>query len=357
MSPEAISGEELTVKSSKIVAGLEPTQTNLLLQAIGKSIDKKLDSTEYVQQLKQTSKGKNAKAETKTKAKAEDKSKSKRKAKEAEGKKETKERRSRDRSENKTLVSPSEAKKKEERKRVEKGRNKEGEKKDREKISVSPKENKNDKKSAEVVIDVDKEHIEIAKGNETGSITLNEGITEIIDKSNTLKIDNTEKSETAELKLPQNRPKSARPRSGNTKPAIEQELPSEPEPQNEDISKPPPTNTLRPPSVRPSSARPGAPRLRPDSALSMKEPVTMGKINVIVENFDGTDDKDEDTVVVETEIEEVEERTESEVKIPEEKGQLVEEILKQMTEEEKEKASGDWQTEDAKAFSGLFLLT
>lgn len=56
-------------------------------------------------------------------------------------------------------------------------------------------------------------------------------------------------------------------------------------------------STLRPPSVRPSSARPGAPRLRPDSAL-LPEPVAMGNIKVIVENFDSGLGEDEDTVVI-----------------------------------------------------------
>lgn len=39
------------MKPTKIIAGLEPTQTNLLLQAIGKAIDRKLDSSKYVQKL------------------------------------------------------------------------------------------------------------------------------------------------------------------------------------------------------------------------------------------------------------------------------------------------------------------
>lgn len=59
-----------------------------------------------------------------------------------------------------------------------------------------------------------------------------------------------------------------------------------------------PSSSLRPPSVRPSSARPGAPRLRPDSALPISEPVAMGNINVIVENFDSGLGDDEETVVI-----------------------------------------------------------
>lgn len=46
------------------------------------------------------------------------------------------------------------------------------------------------------------------------------------------------------------------------------------------------TNSLRPPSVRPSSSRPGAPRLREkhDHVVSGTDNLLMGKINVIVEN-------------------------------------------------------------------------
>lgn len=109
------------------------------------------------------------------------------------------------------------------------------------------------------------------------------------------------------------------------------------------------SSTLRPPSVRPSSARPGAPRLRPDSALPLKEPVTMGKINVIVENFDKTEDQEneEETVVIENAPEEIEEtKSQVDLNIPQEKGQLVEEILKQIGDEEvveKKISSSEWQ--------------
>lgn len=39
------------VRAGKIVAGLEPEKTNLLLQAIGKAIDSKISSSEYVKNL------------------------------------------------------------------------------------------------------------------------------------------------------------------------------------------------------------------------------------------------------------------------------------------------------------------
>lgn len=91
-------------------------------------------------------------------------------------------------------------------------------------------------------------------------------------------------------------------------------------------------NFLRPPSVRPSSARPGAPRLRPESALPMKEMVTLGKINVIVESFNNKDDdEEEETVIIQTE-DKITEPPEKELNIPNDKGQLVEQILEQISE-------------------------
>lgn len=49
---ELTTNENLKVKPSKIVAGHEPEKTNELLQAIGKALDKKLDSSEAVDMVK-----------------------------------------------------------------------------------------------------------------------------------------------------------------------------------------------------------------------------------------------------------------------------------------------------------------
>lgn len=116
-----------------------------------------------------------------------------------------------------------------------------------------------------------------------------------------------------------------------------------------------PKSSLRPPSVRPSSARPGAPRLRPDSALPLQETVTMGNINVIVENVDNMDD--EETVVIQTTSEVAEENFNS-VQVPEDnKGQLVEQILEQIQEEgegPKKKIDIDWEEDgEIKIFFGF----
>lgn len=58
---------------------------------------------------------------------------------------------------------------------------------------------------------------------------------------------------------------------------------------SENRVQPRPRTSLRPPSVRPSSARPGAPRLKErntDVIITTSEPVLVGKVNVIVENYD-----------------------------------------------------------------------
>lgn len=48
------SGKELTVRPSKIIAGLEAAKTNELLQAIGFCVEQKIDSTEAIQVVKDT---------------------------------------------------------------------------------------------------------------------------------------------------------------------------------------------------------------------------------------------------------------------------------------------------------------
>ncbi|GFG28637.1 hypothetical protein Cfor_06571 [Coptotermes formosanus] len=48
---KVITGTNLTVRPTKIIAGHEPSKTNELLQAIGKALDRKLSSAEYVESL------------------------------------------------------------------------------------------------------------------------------------------------------------------------------------------------------------------------------------------------------------------------------------------------------------------
>ncbi|KAL3287892.1 hypothetical protein HHI36_002348, partial [Cryptolaemus montrouzieri] len=49
-----ITETDLNVRATKIVAGVEVNETNLLLQAMAVGIDKKLDSSEYIKQYKNT---------------------------------------------------------------------------------------------------------------------------------------------------------------------------------------------------------------------------------------------------------------------------------------------------------------
>lgn len=50
-SSENLTDADFNVRAGKIVAGLEPENTNLLLQAIGKAIDSKVHSSEYVKKI------------------------------------------------------------------------------------------------------------------------------------------------------------------------------------------------------------------------------------------------------------------------------------------------------------------
>lgn len=53
---KVITGTNLTVRPAKIIAGHEPSKTNELLQAIGKALDKKLSSLQYVESLQKAGK-------------------------------------------------------------------------------------------------------------------------------------------------------------------------------------------------------------------------------------------------------------------------------------------------------------
>ncbi|KAI4468474.1 traf3-interacting protein 1 [Holotrichia oblita] len=219
---------ELKVKPTKIIAGLEPSETNKLLQAIGYALDKKIDSTEYIKKIDEN-------------------------------------------------------------------------------VEIS--------KGTEQLLNTEQEH-HLKHNTETSTDVVLE------DKDGNLKA-----SIRQEIQKPRmDRPKSARPQSVLARPM----------------------SSLRPPSVRPSSARPGAPRLRPDSSLPLSEIVPLGKINVIVENYNGKEVDEEETVVIhnaELEAEPIQKLLD----IPEDKGHLVEQILEQIHDEDvadhvKNKNEIDWES-------------
>lgn len=90
--------------------------------------------------------------------------------------------------------------------------------------------------------------------------------------------------------------------------------------------------------MRPSSARPGAPRLRQENILPVQEVVQMGKINVIVENFgdkQGQED-DEETVVIQDmpDVLPTGDDISPMLNLPVDKGHLVEQILEQINEDD-----------------------
>lgn len=70
---ELITKQDLSVKTSKIVAGLEPEKTNQLLQAIGMALENNLDSKEAIERIKKGPIAK--KPTTKTEMKSRDSSK------------------------------------------------------------------------------------------------------------------------------------------------------------------------------------------------------------------------------------------------------------------------------------------
>lgn len=79
----------------------------------------------------------------------------------------------------------------------------------------------------------------------------------------------------------------------------------------------------------------------------------MGKINVIVENFDKNNADDEETVIIQTNVEIIEETDEKITDFGENKGHLVEQILEQIQEGNSHlinKSDIDWQSD------GVFIV-
>ncbi|CAH1164116.1 unnamed protein product [Phaedon cochleariae] len=391
---------DLPVRSSKIIAGLEPAKTNSLLQAIAIALDSNVDSSSYVNKIKSdngTTEKKVRKIPTK-----EEKTKSRQKITKEEAIIKTP--KAKNTGDETPKAKTSKATLDSSRNRDTKTRKvKDDSKKllDKKQVSarketvVISKENKTSPKTNDIdssrnvdvndrIQDTNKTEAEdtitdaSAMENISGNVIdpsnsrkepdeslpeQNVIIEDQVDANQGEKLDSLNKNQ-AEISMSTNeeytrssvvRPKSARPKSGEKRilSAARQEvvpINNNADPriisatqQNKPTNRP--KSSLRPPSVRPSSARPGAPRLRPDSALPIKEPVTMGNINVIVENVDAADD--EETVVIETVGEAPDEKLGPLEVSAENKGQLVEQILEQIAEEGdgKRKTEIDWETE------------
>ncbi|XP_023021938.2 intraflagellar transport 54 [Leptinotarsa decemlineata] len=360
---------KLTVRSSKIVAGLEPTNTNLLLQAIAKAIDNKIDTSSYVNQLK------SAKENKKSDALKEGKSKTGSKEKNVKNKetdsKSSKRGKSGDeipkqkKTIDETLKSKKTGSESLKNKKVSSSR-------DSSRNKVSSRTKIGTESPQKVVESENVAMNEILQNGQNNKKVDNEELTEsnIYDttkegdilvqpqpqessnenageRSTTEIIENDKTSLRTEENLKNIRPKSARPKSGEKKSISVIKTDSIDKDHNQNVDTIAgniirPKSSLRPPSVRPSSSRPGAPRLRPESVLPLQETVTMGNINVIVEKVDLMDD--EETVVIETTTEMPRETLRNLDISGDNKGQLVEQILEQIQEEEgsKKKVDIDW---------------
>ncbi|XP_044265705.1 TRAF3-interacting protein 1 [Tribolium madens] len=366
---KVITNTDLAVRPSKIVAGLEPTETNILLQTIGKAIEKKIDSSEYVKQFqsgdilgkdknrkskKPSDKNEKVKKTSKIVIDNEEKSRVP-KVKDKQSNNETPKSTDRDKSKPKRTSKESKGKPASD---DGKTKSKEKPKKTKEKSKDVTTKEKASKESTEIptttaeimsTVEINEkqnlsdtvdssvpENVVTLKPEEEFIKTIIPQTTETTDSNLTEGIEPRKRSASA------SRPKSARPKSGDLKEkTIKDELKEPKTIQNR------PKSSLRPPSVRPSSARPGAPRLRPDSALPIKEIVPMGKINVIVESFD-KDGDEEETVIIQSNSEAAEEHVENTVEVSgTNQGHLVEQILEQINESDVKvnatKNEDDWQ--------------
>jgi TRAF3-interacting protein 1 len=368
------------VRPSKIIAGLEPTETNLLLQAIGKALDKKIDSSLYINQLqsgqiinnekskkpkKTLDKNEKVKKSTKPVAGSEEKTRSTPRNNDKKVSNETpkstnREKPKRATKESKSKTGSNEGKPRNKEKTTKKGKTKEESPK--EVTHPAQKSNENlevsvpsvdavnevketNKENTNAAVEISAVEVNSNRSLPDETVRTEDVAKTVIDSSvNEASADNEPKKRSTSA----SRPKSARPRSGDRK-----EKPVSEENKEPIHIQSRPKSSLRPPSVRPSSARPGAPRLRPDSAFPVKEVVPMGKINVIVESFD-KDVDEEETVIIQSNPEVVDEQNENVADVPgDNKGHLVEQILEQINESDNKSSatkSKEWQKDGKNIF-------
>jgi TRAF3-interacting protein 1 len=377
---EAITNTDLAVRPSKIIAGLEPTETNLLLQAIGKALDKKIDSSLYINQLqsgqiinnekskkpkKTLDKNEKVKKSTKPVGGSEEKTRSTPRNNDKKVSNETPKSTNREKpkrvtKESKSKTGSNEGKPRNKEKTTKKGKTKEESPK--EVTHPAQKSNENlevsvpsvdavnevketNKENTNAAVEISAVEVNSNRSLPDETVRTEDVAKTVIDSSvNEASADNEPKKRSTSA----SRPKSARPRSGDRK-----EKPVSEENKEPIHIQSRPKSSLRPPSVRPSSARPGAPRLRPDSAFPVKEVVPMGKINVIVESFD-KDVDEEETVIIQSNPEVVDEQNENVADVPgDNKGHLVEQILEQINESDNKSSatkSEEWQKDGKNIF-------
>ncbi|XP_011312181.1 TRAF3-interacting protein 1 [Fopius arisanus] len=314
-----ITGQELSVRPSKIVSGQEPVKTNELLQLIAKSIDKKISSSEAIEHYKESLEKKERQRSKKSDEKPRKSSSSEklRRFREAEEKRKSSEEKPREPSEEKsrksTKKAPSErtrSKEPDRREKEEKGRTEKDQKERRERGERDRREKEEKdakrKKPREDSVERKSKQREAERSKKKRSSSpkkapepRNEEESMEPSKDSTESI-HEEKREEEEILPPQVLPPE--------EPKLE-EAPTAPEPLP-DTSPPAKTHApasapqrrslLRPPSARPPSARPGAPKLKGKGDFVINTSgLQMGDVHVIVENFDNKDD-DEGMVVVES---------------------------------------------------------
>lgn len=305
-----ITGNDISVRASKIISGQEPIKTNELLQAIGKALNKKISSAEAIEHYKKSGEKKTSTSKLKKSSSPQEKSKihgsSEERIKKAissdeNGKKSTSRRtpsservssrekskskdekvrrESKDHSLDKKEVKIKENKKKDSSDSIKTSRKNHdsitsGEKLKKKKQKPSSHENKSiEEISAEPVdenIEAEKEnHLEVGKIEEKNSSIPIKAIN-LSTEVNNLNEKNSESQIILESKMP--------------------------------VSSATASESLRPPSVRSSSARPGAPRIRGknDFVIKPNALTQMGDVNVIVETFDTKEDDQDGMVVMET---------------------------------------------------------
>ncbi|XP_031356031.1 TRAF3-interacting protein 1 isoform X3 [Photinus pyralis] len=304
---KVITGMDLAVRPSKVIAGFEPNETNLLLQAIGSALDKQLSSSEYINQLNAKKQG------TKESEKKPKPSKSKEK-----NLKNSKEK------ENTTKTSS----------KIPVGTEPKPGKMVKSKGNlVLPDDNGTVKKSSLSQMNFENESRPIVENvpslaTRTGTDETTPKLTnsDVVDHS-TVAIEETKNvsDENNQFTLPETADAFEIGNVKETEASIFKEIEIKPK---LPISRP--KSSLRPPSARPSSARPGAPRLqRSDSMLiKEKEVLPLGKVEIIDENSSNTYIDEEETVTIEA-TPEVEYQAPV-LDLPTDKGHLVEQILQQI---------------------------
>ncbi|XP_072750626.1 uncharacterized protein Ift54 isoform X3 [Anoplolepis gracilipes] len=335
-----ISGTHLTVRASKIISGQEPTKTNELLQAIGKSLDKKISSTEAIEHYKKSlekksgSKSKSTIKEETSKKPVPRQASQTRKSSEKD--KASTERKKRSSSTGK--VTSGEAKSVDD-KPNEKARRENNRKeslKNVEVIDIPPAEPIEDKvpssaqkrrpsssaklkqntilSATEPIKEEQVQHRSASsKLRRSAQISGSERITNLSsetspnnEEQNKLETNNYNKEIKKNGISEEN--KERQQSAGKSEQMPVSELAGS---QNETTaettilqqSNARPKTSLRPPSARPISARPAAPRMRAKTDFIVNEEIQtpVGNISVIVENADLKDDDDaEDMVVMET---------------------------------------------------------